>query len=151
MISPGQYDIRADRWVACLRQFNFVGVDFTGATFAAELRLTPNATGAALVTLANASAGAEGLRLIAATTATVAAHIAAGRLAEVPPGYTLASVVVVSEVGMRINETTMEGLPFGPERDSDSPLAWDLLVTPSGGIKDKYLGGDFIVLAGVTQ
>jgi len=141
----------ADRWVACIRTFAFVGLDFTGATFASHVRLTKDAVGAPLVTLANASAGAEGIRVIAVTTATVAEHIAAGRIDSVPPGYTLTDTIAVSEVGLRINETTMEGLPFPPERGDDALLAWDMLITPSGGIKDKYLGGDFIVRAGATQ
>lgn len=151
MISPGRYDIAADRWVACIRTFTFVGKDFTGATYNSEIRLTKDATGAALVTLTNASAGAQGLRTINVFTDTVAGHIANGYLDEVPPGYDLADTVTISQVGLRINETTVEGLPFPGERGNDATLQWDLHITPTGGIKDKYLGGDFIVRAGATQ
>lgn len=151
MISPGRYDIKADRWVSCIRTFTFVGKDFTGATFNSEIRLTKDATGAALVTLTNAAAGAQGLRLIATYTSTVQAHIDAGRLDEVPPGYELTDTVVLSQVGYRVNETTVEGLPFPGERGDDATLQWDLHITPTGGVKDKYLGGDFVVKAGATQ
>jgi hypothetical protein len=151
MISPGRYDILADRWVACIRTFTFVGKDFTGATYLSHIRLTKDASGAPLVTLADAAAGAEGLRLIGVFTSTVANHIAAGRLDVVPPGYELTDTVTLSQVGFRVNETSMEGLPFPAERGNDNTLQWDLHITPTGGIKDKYLGGDFVVRAGATQ
>jgi len=151
MISPGRYDISADRWVACLRTFSFVGLDLTGATFLSQVRQKPDLGGAPLVALTDAAAGAEGLRLIGVYTSTIAAHIAAGRLDVVPPGYKASDTVVLSQVGMRINETTMEGLPYPGERGDDATLAWDLHITPTGGLKDKFLGGDFIVRAGVTQ
>ena len=151
MIRPGVYDISADRWVACIRTFSFVGLDFTGATFLSHVRLKPDASGAPLVTLNVAGAGAEGLRLIGVYTSTIAAHIDAGRLSSVPPGYSLTDTVPLSQVGMRINEVTMEGLPFPGERGDDATFAWDIHITPSGGIKDKYLGGAFICRAGATQ
>jgi len=59
--------------------------------------------------------------------------------------------VELSLVRLRINETTMEALPLPGERGNDLEYAWDLHVTPSGGIKDKYLGGKFTIRAGVTQ
>lgn len=152
MIQPALIDLSADRWVACIRTLAFVGFNFTGGTFAAEVRLTPDATGSALVSLTTqTSAAVEGVRLIYGGTDTIANHIAAGRLSEVPSGYTSASSVALSQLGIRINETTMEGLPFPAERGDDNTLYWDLHITPSGGIKDKYAGGAFIVRAGVTQ
>jgi hypothetical protein len=151
MIAPGRYDLKADRWVACIRTFNFVGLDLTGAVFLANVRLKPDASGAPLVLLNNAAAGAEGIRFVGVWTQTIQQHIDAGRIHAVPPHFELTDTVPLSTVEMRINETTMEGLPWGPERGDDAALAWDLHVTPTGGIKDKYLGGDFIVRAGVTQ
>ncbi len=151
MIEPGRYDIGADRWVACIRTFAFVGFNFTSATFVAQVRLTADATGSPLVDLSTvATAAEEGLRLIYGGTDTIANHIAAGRLGEVPDGYTSATSVALSQIGMRINESTMEGLPFPSERGGDVTLAWDMHITPSGGIKDKYLGGEFVVRSGVT-
>jgi hypothetical protein len=154
MIEPGRYDIAADRWVACIRTFTFRGVDFTGATFAAQVRVLPDAGGSPLVNLATVgSLAAEGISLIYGGTDTITNHITAGRLLEVPDGYVAGDSLALSEVGFRINETTMEGLPMPPSEDSGDamPLAWDMHITPSGGIKDKYLGGTFTVRAGVTQ
>jgi hypothetical protein len=152
MISPGRYDISADRWVACIRTFSFVGLDLTGATFLSHIRLTPDAAGAPLASLGNAaSSAAEGLRVIDVQTDTIENFIASGWLSSFPPGYAADDTVTITQVGMRVNETTVEGLPFPGERGADSVLAWDMHITPSGGIKDKYLGGDFIVRAGATQ
>lgn len=160
MITPGRYDIGADRWVACIRTFAFVGLDFTGATFSAQVRLTPDATGSPLVSLATVGGiSTEGVSLLYGGTATITAHIAAGRLHAIPSGtnpltglpYAAGDTVALSQVGFRINETTMEGLPFPGERGDDAVLAWDMHITPSGGIKDKYMGGIFTVRAGVTQ
>lgn len=155
MNSPGRYDIGADRWVACIRNLSFVGVDFTGATFIAQVRLTPDAPGAALVDLSTVlTSSAEGVRLVYGGTDTVANHIAAermtGAMAEAA-GLEPADAVALSQVGLRINETTMEGLPFPDERGDDLALAWDMHITPSGGVKDKWIGGTFTVRAGATQ
>lgn len=159
MIEPGRYDISADRWVACIRVFTFVGFDFTAGVFKAQVRLKPDLTGTPLVDLANAASNAEGLSLLYGGTDTIANHITAGRLAEVPDAtnpatgnpYLPTDMVALSQLQLRINETTMEGLPAAAEVGDNSELAWDLHITPNGGIKDKWLGGDFTVRAGVTQ
>lgn len=144
--------IRADRWVACIREFAFVGWDFTDAVFAAQVRAVPDSTGAALIDLATVTtASAEGVRLIEAAIDTIANHIAAGRIAAVPTGFLESDEVALSLVGLRINETSMEALPFPDDTGDDIAFTWDMHITPSGGLKDKYCGGDFVVLAGVTQ
>lgn len=157
---PAAIDIDADRWVACIRTLAFVGLDFTGATFLAHIRTMPDAPGSPLVSLGTVvSAAVEGIRLIYAGSATIAAHITALRLLEVPPGinpatglaYASGDTVTLSQVGIRVNETTMEALPFPEEVGDNATLYWDMHITPSGGIKDKYCGGVFLVRAGVTQ
>lgn len=152
MKTPGRYDIAADRWVACIRTMTFVGYDFTDAVFAMQVRLTGDAGGSPLIDLATVTtSSAEGVRLIYGGTDTIANHITAGRLSGVPSGYESTDSVALSHVGIRINETTMEGLPFPSERGDNAELAWDMHITPSGGIKDKWIGGKFTVRAGVTQ
>jgi len=118
------------RWQALATTIRFAGVDLTGAEFRLQVRLLPNTPGGALVDLATvASAAAEGVRLI---------------------GVEMIDGNPVSMVGIRINETTMEGLPFTGELGDDSVFAWDMQVTPAGGLKAKWIGGDFIVEAAVT-
>jgi len=141
------------RWVPFNETWAFQGIDLTGAVFAMQIRLTPDAPGVPLVDLGTVTtAGTQGLRLIYAGTATVSAHLAAGRLMrdEIAAGVADSDNLTLSQVGVRINETTMEGLPFPAERGDDNPLAWDFHVTPSGQLKQLWAGGSFTVLAGVT-
>jgi hypothetical protein len=152
MLRPAAIDIEADRWVACIRELPIVGADLTGAELAMHVRLIPDATGDPLVSLGTVSTStAQGLRVAYAGTDTVNNHIAAGRLREAPSGLAGADAVAVTVLGIRVNETTMEGLPFPDERGDTVTLAYDIHITPAGGTKDKYAGGSFIVRPGATQ
>lgn len=152
MIQPARIDIAADRWVACIRTISFVALDFTGATFVAQVRMTPDLAGTPLISLATVGGtGIEGIHLLYAGLATVSAHIGAGRLEVAPSGYELTDNIFLSQLWFRINETSMEALPLPAEVGDDLELAWDMHITPLGGIKDKYAGGQFVVRAGVTQ
>jgi hypothetical protein len=152
MEKPAAIDIRADRWVACIRKLAFVDMNFAGASFSAQIRAVPDALGSPLVSLGTVGGmGSQGVWLDYAGTALVSAHIAAGRLREVPPGLTESTSVAVSVVGIRVNEATMEALEEPVPTGADLKLAWDLHITPSGGVKDKYAGGTFLVRAGVTR
>lgn len=153
MEKPARIDLHADRHVPCFRKISFVGFDFTGATLVSQVRLKPETSGSALISLtATGSTTAEGVRLHYTGSDTVENHILAGNLSAVPRGLALATNVSLSVVSIQIVEATMEGLPAAPVTDPsrDIVLAWDLHITPSGGIKDKYAGGDFVVRAGVT-
>lgn len=148
----GVLDVDADRWTPFVETWQFEGEDWTGATFAMQVRLFNDAPGDPLLSLETVTtAAAEGVRLVYAGTATVDAHIAAGRLNEVPEGLASEDSLALSLVGVRINETSMEAMPFPGERGDNATLAWDLHVTPAGGLKSKLLGGHFTVLSGATQ
>ena len=153
MIQPGRLDIYADRWVACIRTFSFVDILLTNEFVpSAQVRALPDSSGTPLVALGGvATSASEGVWWIYAGYATVGEHIEAGRLNGIPPGTAITDTVLVSQIGLRINETTMEGLPLPDDVGSDLTLYWDLQITPAGGIKDKYLGGKFVVRSGVTQ
>lgn len=149
---PGRLDLEGGRWVPFVHTLTMRGVDLTGATFAMQVRLTGDASGSALVDLATvATAAEEGVRLIYGGTDTIDNHIAAGRLSEVPDGSAGGDSLALTQLGIRINETTMEGLPFPTERGDDATLAWDMHITPSGALKQVWLEGSFTVKAGVTQ
>lgn len=152
MIQPAKLDLGADRWVAFVRSLPFINADFTGAAFAMHVRSVPDAPGDPLIALAGVSTStAQGVRLMYAGSDTIANHVAAGRLPAIPDGFDPSTVVALSLIGIRINETTMEALTFPAERGDDLELAWDIHITPAGAIKDKYAGGRFIVRAGATQ
>lgn len=151
MQSPGRLPLAGDRWTALTRTLEFEGVDFTGATFAMQVRDRKDG-GALRADLATVFSGAaQGVRLIYGGTATVSAHIAAGRIDAVPDGMTADQSLILSLVGIRINESTMEAMTPATEIGDDATVYWDLHVTPSGGLKDLYLYGPFIIRAGVTE
>lgn len=151
MQNPAVIDIYADRWVACVRELPVIDADLTNAAFALQVRLTGDQSGTALISLTTVNVDTQGVRLISVTKDTIANHISAGRLASVPDGYSLADSATVSLLGIRINAGVISALPLPAELGDDMTLAWDILITPSGGDKDKYAGGKFVVRAGVTQ
>lgn len=152
MQSPGNLPLEDDRFSPFERWLAFVGMDFTGATFKAQVRARKDG-GALYATLNTVTTPTtEGIRLLYAGTDTITNHIAAGRLEEAPPGYEASDAVALSWVYMRINEATMEAMPYGTERGDDADfLWWDMLITPSGGSKDQWLYGAFKVRAGATE
>jgi hypothetical protein len=151
MQSPGRLPLYGDRWTPFARTLQFEGVDWTGATFAMQVRDRKDGgqVRADLDTVVSASA--EGVRLIYGGTATVAAHIAAGRIEEAPEGMASDDSLALSLVGVRINESTMEAMTPATEIGDDATAYWDLHVTPSGGLKDLYLYGPFFIRAGATE
>lgn len=131
MEQPGLLPLHGDRWTPFVRTLSFSGIDLTSAVLKAQIRLSGDTPGSPLVDLDTViTAGTEGLRLLSAA---------------------LVDGVMTSVVYMRINESTMEGLPAGNEPGDDVELAWDMHITPAGGVKEKYLYGPFVVRAGVTQ
>lgn len=152
MKSPWSLDLAGDRWVPFIQTLSFVGADWTGAAFAMHVRAVRDVAGTPLVNLSTVtSASAEGVRLIYGGTDTIANHVAADRLEEVPAGFEATDSVALSQIGIRINETTMEGLLFPPERGDDAMFHYDLHVTPASGTKDLYARGKFTARAGATQ
>lgn len=131
MAIAAKVDLRADRWTPFARTIRFEGFDLTEADLRMQVRLYANQRGLPLIDLTMQSTlSAEGIKLV---------------MVEQENG------VSVSTIALRINESTMEGLPFSGELGTDSRLAWDMHVTPAGALKERWLFGDFVVVAGVTQ
>ena len=138
MIQPGTLPLSGGRFVPFTYEIDVRGMDLTGAALLAHVRLYKNAGGSPLVNLSQVnSAASEGVRLISVGVAG---------------GFT------TSKIGIRINETTMEGLPLSSTdplklhaQKPDVVLAWDMHVTPAGGLKFVLLEGSFTVKGGVTQ
>jgi hypothetical protein len=126
MIKPATLPLVGGRWVPFVLDIELEDVDLTGATLEAHVRLKPDTPGAALVDLDQVAAPAQGLSFT----------VAGGS----------------STIRMRINETTMEGLPAANETGDDAVLWWDMHVTrPGVHEKSVYFRGTFTVQAGVTQ
>lgn len=118
------------RYQAYSKTMRFVGVDLTGATFRMEVRLKPNTPGEPEIALNTVtSAAAEGVRLV---------------------GVEAINGKPVSTIGIRINKTTMEGLPYLGELGNDDTFAYDLMVKPVGAIEQAWVEGAFVAQAAVT-
>lgn len=160
MQSPLRYDLGADRGISFVQPLSFLGYDFTGATYRAQVRLVPDATGSPLISLTTVTTNAQGIKLLYAGSATVAAHITAGRLPisiyqytnpNTGALYASSDTVTLSQIRLLIDNSTMNGLPFPNERGDNLILAWDLLITLSGASEDKFAYGSFTVRGTVTQ
>ncbi len=118
------------RYQAYAKTLRFVGVDLTGASFRMQVRMLPNTPGAPLLALETVASGAaEGIRLI---------------------GVEQVNGQPVSTIGIRVNKTSMQALPYAGELGDDSAFAYDLMVNPAGGLEQVWLAGDFVAQAGVT-
>lgn len=111
------------------------GEDLSAATFAMEIRQKPGDTGTAIVALANAASNAQGI-----SCTYNPAYV------DPDTGLTFGA----SLVQMRINEVTMEGLSAATPIEAAVTLAYDLQVTPVGGVKTVAAYGAFVYSPGVT-
>jgi hypothetical protein len=106
---------------------------------------------------------AEGVYLLYAGTATIGAHIAAGRLRDVPQGlnpatlapYALGDSILLSQISITVAGASAAALPFAEElnqgeRGNDVTLYYDLIVTPASGPIYAFMAGKFTDVAGVT-
>lgn len=156
MEQPAVIDLHGDRNVAFDDVMAFFGIDLSGCTPRMQIRAAPDAPGAALVDLAVAAYPTQGLRIVYAGVDTVAAHIAANRFSrdEMPPAYANYSDgenLALTMIGIHLSKTTMAFASAPAQENGDSvALAYDLLITPSGGIEDKYAYGNFIIRGTVT-
>lgn len=153
MENPGRLPLNGDRYTPFVRTLALFEVDLSGATFAMQVRDRKDG-GTVRADLATVTTVAEGVRIINSGTDSIAGHIAAGFItleqAE-DAGYTTTDTVALTLLGIRINESTMEAMPFGTEVGDDWVGYWDMHITPSGGTKEVWLYGTFTVRAGATQ
>lgn len=113
---------------------DIVGVSWAAATFKLDIRVLAGDTGGALVSLANASAGSQGV------SATYnAAYV-------LPSGEVAAATIV----RLQIDEATIEALALAARADDPVVLYYDLHVTPSGLPKRVFCFGSFTIFPGVT-
>lgn len=138
MIRPGEYPLVMYAYTPVVLVLDFVGYNFTGATFSAQVRERPE--GQVLINLAGAAANAEGVSV--SYNAAAMQYDANGN--EIGPAP-------VSSVQIRINETTIEGIVASFGATKDIPLVWDLHITGGGLPKTRWIEGPAIIRAGVTQ
>ncbi len=117
----------------------FVGEDWADATFAMHVRALPGDTGTPLISLANASAGSQGI------SATYD-----GAYVYVDPETKSEETAIATLVLCQIDEATLEALSLGTPSDKPLVLYYDLHITPSSGVKRVAVSGTFTINPGVT-
>lgn len=131
-MTPGTLNLTAYRNVGYLEAIRFSGLDFTGGTFALQVRLLPGTAGSALIGLTNQTAGTQGLS-VAVTTE---------------------SGVTISTLTIQIDEATIDSLlpasTNGQKAGTDVVLYYDLIITATGLAKSRWLEGSFTIAEGVT-
>jgi hypothetical protein len=121
--------IGADRYTACVRTIRLVGIDATNANPRMQVRLIEDTPGLALVDLQQQQVKtAEGLFI---------------------ESVVIENGVPVTTLLVRINKTTMKGLPYAGELGSATTLAYDLIGT-FGGDERRLIYGNLVILPGVT-
>lgn len=129
-MTPAQAQLTALRYQPFIYAIDIVGFDWSAATLALQVRSDRAAPGTALVDLSRATAGTQGLSTTVATTGGV-------------PTTTLT---------IQIDQTTIDALPgFPDDPNALVQLRYDLVVTPAGGVKQRWLEGVFAISEGVTH
>lgn len=139
MTTTAVRDLDANRWEPFVHVVRFEGQDHTDADFIAEVRDRKDggASRANLITVI--SVDLEGITLVSVANE------------DIDFGGDIGIVnVPVSTISIRIDEDTMEAMPYGTERGDDIGLYWDMQITPDGGDKYRAMEGVFNVIAGVT-
>ena len=132
-MTPGTLNLTAYRNVPFLEAIRFVGLDFTGGTFALQVRDYVAAEGSALLTLGNATAGTQGLSVV----------------------VTEEDGLDVSTLTIQIDEATIDALRPWPANGQKAKsgavaLRYDLIITATGLPKSRWLEGAFTIAEGVT-
>ena len=146
-MEPATVPLVADRWTPFVHRIEYQGENLTGAAMSAHVRLTPDAPGTPALSFANGA----GAILVYGGTASVADHLAAGRISEVPEGMATTDLLPLSIIQLEATEAGMEAMPFPADRGDDALFYWDMHITPAGGTKQVYFRGTFTVRAGATQ
>lgn len=154
-MNAAQIDLTADRQVDYVEKFSFIDKDYSGSAFKMMVRPTKDTFATPIVNLASGA----GIDLTYAGTATVSAHISAGRLTvEI---YTVtnpstgnlflaADTLLLSQVLVDIPVADLAATPFPAERGDDL-LAWyDVIRFPAVGYEEIVMRGRFSIRAGVT-
>ncbi|MBB3034064.1 hypothetical protein [Alteriqipengyuania lutimaris] len=133
MPDPVTRPLTAGRWVPFVHSIFVEGADLTTASFAMQVRDRWNGgqIRADLDTVTTASA--QGLRLV---------------------DVTWDDGIPTSEIGIRINETTMQAISAegaGLDPDADVSCVYDIHVKRTAGMPEIWMRGPFNVQAGSTE
>jgi hypothetical protein len=143
-IIPGNVEFPLYRWAGPGQNrltLDFVGYDFSGATFGVQFREYRDQPGAPLLSITNASANSEG----------VSVSVSQKQINDGNSTYT----ATVSTIIIQLNETTVEGMI--PPGSNGAPVGdkvtvvYDLQIISTGLGKVRWVEGNAPIYAGVTQ
>jgi hypothetical protein len=123
----GSRDLYVERWTPFKHVIEFQRLDFLGQDARVQVRANADRSGPPLIDLSLAASG-EGISITAGDA----------------PG------MISTTVTIRINETTIEAMPFTNPRGGEWHGVWDLHIG-NGVAKRRWLRGKFIILPGATQ
>jgi hypothetical protein len=120
-----------------------IGLDWSAASLALQVRAAKGDTGTPLVSLVNAAAGVEGL---SASYDPAYIYPANG-----PTVALRGQTVGATTIRPQINQATLEAIPYAADDPAAALTLWyDLHVTPGGLPKLQFAFGSFTLDPGVT-
>lgn len=119
-----------------------MGLDWSAAAFAMQVRAAAGETGTALVSLVNAAPGAEGISASYDPTYIYPLNGANTALR--------GTVVGATTIRPQIAQTTLEAIPGYADPSQPVGLWYDLHVTPAGMPRQQFAYGQFTLYPGVT-
>jgi hypothetical protein len=154
MTDAYSYPIEAlSRHVPSPNVFSFLGVDFTGSTYLMHVREVKDTTATPVIVATSA------ISLLYAGSATIAVHIAAGRLTDAvltltnpdtDELYAETDTVLLSQLSIKLTKTMLESAPYPAEVGDDYRAWYDVIRTPSAGDTEIILRGPLIIDAAVS-
>lgn len=129
-IGPAIFRLAGGRNVLYVDTLSIRGVDLSGATLKMQVRLYPDAPSTPLIDLAMAASNAQGLSVTVTTDD---------------------DAIPTSVIQIRINKTTMQGMPATNPLGEDAELAYDLTVSGGGFDEGIWFKGPFVVEGSVTR
>lgn len=130
-MTPVNVPLRVSRYAPFVEApFAIRGLDMSAATFAMHVRQNRDeATGTALITLAGATAGTQGISVSVVTV----------------------DAVDTSILTVQIDKATINAIPKAGKAGQDVVLVYDLKITGGGLPETRWFEGSFTIAAGSTQ
>ena len=121
MIQPGRLPLVGNRYTPFVYSIDVVGVDLTGASILAQIRISPDAAGEPIASFAT------GLSV------------------------TTTNGIPTSTIDLTLTEASMTAMPEAAEIGNAVALAWDMVVTTADTTKFVLVGGSFTINPGVAH
>lgn len=141
--------LEADRNVAWIEDIPILGEAIpTSSDINLGVHLGRDYPGTRLLTLNKNDLSSNGIGFRYSGSATISAHIAAGRLPGVPAGYEETDTVDMTVIGI-IGPSPSSWAPFPDERGEKLTLQYDIWLALPGSVNQVWFAGTLDILPGV--